>query len=38
MAHHELDATTITDILEHLNENGLDGMANAVEILLGSAT
>ena len=37
MAHHELDATTITDILEHLNENGLDGMANAVEILLNEA-
>ena len=37
MAHHELDAVTITDILEHLNENGLDGMANAVEILLNEA-
>jgi len=37
MAHHELDATTITDVLEHLNENGLDGMAKAVEILLNEA-
>ena len=37
MAHHEFDATTITDVLEHLNENGLDGMAKAVEILLNEA-
>ena len=37
MAHHELDATTITDVLEHLTENGLDGMANAIEILLNEA-
>ncbi|MFT5287324.1 MAG: hypothetical protein ACI8TQ_003509 [Planctomycetota bacterium] len=34
MARHNPNATTITDILEHLNENGFDGMAHAVEILL----
>ena len=37
MAHHEFDATTITEVLEHLNENGLGGMAKAVEILLNEA-
>jgi len=31
------DATTITDVLEHLIENGLDGMAEAMEILLNEA-
>ena len=37
MAHHPTDHTTITNALEHLIANGLDGMANAIEILLNEA-
>ena len=37
MARHNLNVTTISEILEHLNENGFDGMAHAVEILLNEA-
>jgi len=37
MAHHAPDATAISDVLEHLIENGLDGMASAIEILLNEA-
>jgi len=37
MTHHDPDVTTITDALEHLTENGFEGMARAVEILLNEA-
>ena len=37
MAHHDPDVTTITGALEHLTENGFEGMARAVEILLNEA-
>jgi len=37
MTHHALDATTIADVLEHLIENGLDGMAYAIEIVLNES-
>ena len=33
MTHH-LDSTTISDVLKVLAENGLDGMAEAMRILL----
>lgn len=37
MAHHDLDATTIDEVLKHLTETGFDGMAGAIEILLNEA-
>jgi len=37
MTHHAPDATTITDVLEHLIGNGLDGMAHAIEIVLNES-
>ena len=37
MTHHIPDATTIADVLEHLIENGLDGMAHAIEIVLNES-
>jgi putative transposase len=37
MARHNPNATTMTEILEYLTENGFDGMAHAVEILLNEA-
>lgn len=37
MTHHEPDVTTIANALEHLTENGFEGMAQAIEILLNEA-
>ncbi len=37
MAHHEPDCTAAVDVLRILTENGLDGMANALQILLNEA-
>jgi transposase-like protein len=37
MAHHELDCTTAAGVLKILTENGLDGMASALQILMNEA-
>ena len=37
MTHHEAQNTTVSGVLEHLIEEGLDGMASALELLLNEA-
>src|SRR5712691_9522 len=37
MPHHESNATDLTQILELLSEQGFDGMANAMQILINEA-
>jgi len=37
MAHHELDSTTLSQVLMILNQNGLPGIGAALEILLNEA-
>jgi len=37
MTHHEAQNTTVSSVLEHLIEEGLDGMASALELLLNEA-
>jgi len=37
MTHHEAQNTTVASVLEHLIEEGLDGMASALELLLNEA-
>ncbi len=37
MAHHEPDCTAAPDVLRILSENGLDGMARALEVLMNEA-
>lgn len=37
MAHHITDSTTISHAIEHLTENGFEGMADAITLLLNEA-
>jgi transposase-like protein len=37
MTHHVPDSTTITNVLEHLTEEGFEGMAAAMELLINEA-
>ncbi|MGH7486888.1 MAG: IS256 family transposase, partial [bacterium] len=37
MAHHELDSTTLAQVLNILNDNGLEGVGNALQTLFNEA-
>ena len=37
MTHHVPDGTTLTNVLEHLTEEGFEGMATAIELLINEA-